>query len=586
MTAIEKLSPLIANQIAAGEVVERPASVVKELLENSIDAGSDRIQVDIERGGVRLIRITDNGSGIPKEQLALALARHATSKIKVSKDLSAIGTLGFRGEALASISSVSRLTLSSKPKEQDIGWSAHAEGNDMEVKMQPHSLPFGTIVEVRDLFFNTPARQKFLKAERTEFVHVEETVKKIALANPSVAITLKHNAKVVKRIPAANTDEQIKQRVATIIGRKFIQNTIPVEHINNDLSLSGWLGMPSLHSSSSYNQFFFVNGRPVRDKTINHAIRQAYETLLPTGRSAEYLLFFKVPADKVDVNVHPTKHEVRFIEQRLVHDYIISVLQSALDRYLHPDGFDESPMEHRVPTLVGANSEILKSLDEPQSYVGTMLSDNAVSESDISYEATLKTKPQSQPLSTNKKHYKKTTANGLWLNRFYIEQTNSQKEATLWLLDVKAYYLAKITEILKQDWLDSEVKQRPLLLPIRLQTASEMLAEKVIADWLPLGIELAQAGPQSLIIRKVPSCIDNVDVQTVLQNVLVAVSAKKNINLGIEEWQNMLIQSIYDCWQPSTKFGWQDYLDGQSWQSSQYAKNITADELSQLIVNQ
>lgn len=586
MNAIEKLSPLIANQIAAGEVVERPASVVKELLENSIDAGSDRIQVDIERGGVRLIRITDNGSGIPKNQLALALSRHATSKIKVSKDLSAIGTLGFRGEALASISSVSRLTLSSKPTEQDIGWSAYAEGSDMDVKMHPHSLPFGTIVEVRDLFFNTPARQKFLKAERTEFIHVEETVKKIALANPAVAITLKHNSKVVKRIPAANSDEQIRQRVATILGRKFIQNTIPVEHLNDDLSLSGWLGMPSLHSSSSYNQFFFVNGRPVRDKTINHAIRQAYEHLLPTGRSAEYLLFFKIPADKVDVNVHPTKHEVRFIEQRLVHDYIIKVLQSALDGYLHPDGLKVEPLEHTVPKLVGVNSAPVER--DNSNYSGAeQLEANKLSniaETNATYIPSRKLNHQENRVPANKiTNHKKASDNTLWLNQFYFEQNLSHTEMALWFVDVKAFYLAKTVELLKQDWSNESVKQRPLLLPIRLNTSSETLAEKVVTDWLTLGVELAQAGPQSLIVRKYPSCLEHIDLQSVLQSMLEQVGANNIPNISEQQWQEILIENLYENWLPMKKFNWAEYFSRQDWKQSQYAKVISAAELAKLI---
>lgn len=226
---IHKLSPLVANQIAAGEVVERPASVVKELLENAIDAKADRIQIDIERGGTRLIRVTDNGEGISRDELELALARHATSKIEHSDDLKAIYTLGFRGEALASISSVAKLKLSSRPQAQDMGWSAIAEGLDMQVKLQPQSLPAGTIVEVRDLFFNTPARQKFLRAERTEFVHIEETVKRIALGSPHVAITLRHNSKVIKRVPAAHNHEQHQQRIGSILGASFLREAIKLE---------------------------------------------------------------------------------------------------------------------------------------------------------------------------------------------------------------------------------------------------------------------------------------------------------------------------------------------------------------------
>ncbi|WP_196139623.1 DNA mismatch repair endonuclease MutL [Aliikangiella sp. G2MR2-5] len=327
---IHLLDNRLANQIAAGEVVERPASVVKELVENSIDSGATRIEVDVERGGTRLIRITDNGSGIYKDDLKLALTRHATSKIRTNEDLHAIGSLGFRGEALASISSVSRLTLTSRPQSEPLAWQAIAQGREMNVDIQPASAAPGTRIEVADLFYNTPARLKFLRTEKTEFSHVEEVFKQHALANFGTAFVLKHNHKVIKRVPAVRDNSQKLKRIATICGKGFADNALPFLCDHEMMTVRGWLGRPEFHRSESDIQYVFVNGRPIKDKTVNHAIRQAYEGLLPPGRMATYVIFIEMDVSKVDVNVHPTKHEVRFDQQRLVHDLLAKSISDAL----------------------------------------------------------------------------------------------------------------------------------------------------------------------------------------------------------------------------------------------------------------
>jgi DNA mismatch repair protein MutL len=327
---IKLLDNRLANQIAAGEVVERPASVVKELMENCIDAGANKIEVDIERGGTRLIRITDNGKGIHKDDLALSLTRHATSKIQTTQDLACIQSLGFRGEALASISAVSRLTLTSRTHDSELAWQAIAHGRDMSVEILPAAAAAGTRIEVADLFFNTPARQKFLRAEKTEFNHVEEVFKRHALANFETAFVLKHNHKIVKRVPACGESSQQLKRLSIICGKSFADNCLAFECNHESIHIAGWLGKPEFHRSESDIQYVFINGRPVKDKTLNHAIRQAYEGLLPPGRMAAYVVFLVMDPTEVDVNVHPTKHEVRFGEQRLVHDLLAKSITDSL----------------------------------------------------------------------------------------------------------------------------------------------------------------------------------------------------------------------------------------------------------------
>lgn len=330
---IHILPPQLANQIAAGEVVERPSSVVKELVENSLDAGATQIQIDIEKGGSQLIRIRDNGCGIGKQDLTLALARHATSKIASLEDLEAILSLGFRGEALASISSVSRLTLTSRPEYQAEAWQAYAQGREMEVEIQPASHPVGTTIEVANLFFNTPARRKFLRTDKTEFAHIDEIVRRIALAKPNVTFTLIHNEKKIRHYKgiSANNLEQQQKRIAAICGEAFIQQATHIDWQHGDLHLYGWIGSPKLAKPQNECCYSYVNGRVMRDKTINHAIRQAYGDQLAKDYYPAFVLFLDIDPSQVDVNVHPAKHEVRFHQGRLVHDFIYQGVINALE---------------------------------------------------------------------------------------------------------------------------------------------------------------------------------------------------------------------------------------------------------------
>ncbi|MDK2612841.1 DNA mismatch repair endonuclease MutL [Vibrio vulnificus] len=366
---IRILPARLANQIAAGEVVERPASVVKELVENSLDSGATKIDIDIEKGGAKLIRIRDNGSGIVKDELGLALSRHATSKIHTLDDLEAIMSLGFRGEALASISSVSRLTLTSRPATQEQAWSAYTEGRDMQVKLQPTAHPIGTTVEVVDLFFNTPARRKFLRTEKTEFAHIDELLKRIALSRFDVSITLRHNGKVIRQYRAAHNDLQAEKRLATVCGQAFVRCMLKIELEHQGLKLHGWITTPEGARQQSDLQYCYVNGRMMRDKLINHAIRQSYETSLKPEQFAAYVLFIELDPHQVDVNVHPAKHEVRFHQARLVHDFIYQALASALaqsDSIEQPQ-INESAFHYQVePEVAPQGSFPAESNEVPQ----------------------------------------------------------------------------------------------------------------------------------------------------------------------------------------------------------------------------
>lgn len=349
--AIKILPARLANQIAAGEVVERPASVVKELVENSLDSGATRIDIDIEKGGAKLIRVRDNGKGIMKDELGLALSRHATSKIHTLDDLEAIMSLGFRGEALASISSVSRLTMTSRPAAQEQAWSAYSEGRDMKVKLQPTAHPIGTSVEVLDLFFNTPARRKFLRTEKTEFAHIDELLKRIALSRFDVTINVRHNGKMIRQYRAAKNQLQTEKRIAAVCGNAFVRNMLRIELEHQGLKLHGWITTPEGARQQSDLQYCYVNGRMMRDKLINHAIRQSYETSLKPDQFAAYVLFIELDPHQVDVNVHPAKHEVRFHQARLVHDFIYQALADALAQssVIDKPHVNESAFHHADP---------------------------------------------------------------------------------------------------------------------------------------------------------------------------------------------------------------------------------------------
>ncbi|MEZ8041905.1 DNA mismatch repair endonuclease MutL [Vibrio sp. 1F263] len=386
---IKILPARLANQIAAGEVVERPASVVKELVENSLDSGATRIDIDIEKGGAKMIRVRDNGKGIVKDELALALSRHATSKIHTLDDLEAIVSLGFRGEALASISSVARLTMTSRPTTQDQAWAAHSEGRDMQVKLQPAAHPIGTSVEVLDLFFNTPARRKFLRTEKTEFTHIDELLKRIALSRFDVTINLRHNGKMIRQYRAAKTQVQAEKRIAAVCGNPFVRHMLKIELEHQGLKLHGWITTPEGARQQSDLQYCYVNGRMMRDKLINHAIRQSYETSLRPDQFATYVLFIELDPHQVDVNVHPAKHEVRFHQARLVHDFIYQALSDGLAQSKQIDAvpikqsaFHQSEVIHHQQDSSNSGIGEIASFSEPESIMPSSSEQPQVSDSE------------------------------------------------------------------------------------------------------------------------------------------------------------------------------------------------------------
>ena len=356
MLRIKLLSTQLANQIAAGEVVERPASVVKELLENSLDAGAKKVVIDLEGGGARLIRVRDDGSGIGVDDLPLALSRHATSKIAAIDDLEAVGTLGFRGEALASIASVSRLSLTSNADSGAAGSCISVSGQPEDIELKPAAHPRGSTLEIRDLFFNTPARRKFLRTEKTEFDHAQEVVKRQALSRPDVGFELRHNGKVIHALRAADNLTGQQRRVAQVCGPAFMEHALRIEQQAVGLSLSGWVALPTFSRAQADLQYFFVNGRVVRDKLVTHAIRQAYRDVLYHGRHPAYVLYLELDPAVVDVNVHPTKHEVRFRDGRSVHDFLFRSLHRALAE-VSPEQQLQEPQQAATLTLADVQQQ-------------------------------------------------------------------------------------------------------------------------------------------------------------------------------------------------------------------------------------
>ena len=513
---IKRLDNRLANQIAAGEVVERPASVVKELLENSIDAGANRIEVDIERGGTRLIRVTDNGCGVVKQDLSLALSRHATSKISTGRDLAAIASLGFRGEALASIGSVSRLCFTSRTKDSDFAWQAIAEGRDMQVDIQPASATIGTRIEVRDLFYNTPARQKFLRAEKTEFGHIEEIFKRHALANFTTAFILKHNNKVVKRVPAGNDTKEYLKRIESICGKAFAEQTLPFECQHDGIKINGWLGGVNYHCSESDIQYVFINGRPVKDKMLNHAIRQSYQGLLPPGRMPTFVIFLSIDPAKIDVNVHPTKHEVRFDEQRMVHDLLVKSVSEGLGdkcpvEFLHDDTIPPEQLNQQ------SNAEPLKNYPYAKnspvrnramgigySQVSYQPTNQQIYE-DINGVSECRTK---QSLVNNRLRLN----NGYWIilsdNKAYI--VNEQK--------LLLQHFCSLIDISKRSD-DAPVNgqaapSKPLLFPQKINMNTTLLEELATLNRLHnLGFVFQPEQADSILLQQIPLWLDGVDKQ-------------------------------------------------------------------------
>ena len=528
MSRIQLLDPRLANQIAAGEVVERPASVVKELLENALDAGADQIQVDAEQGGVKLIRVRDNGSGIGADDLPLALSRHATSKIRTLDDLEAIGSLGFRGEALAAISSVSRLTLTSNVADNPEGWQVSVEGRDMAAQVQPAAHPRGTTVEMRDLFFNTPARRRFLRAEKTEFNHLEEVFRRIALSEFSTAFRLVHNQKVVHQLPAATSDAHRAQRISRLCGSAFMEQSIAVDIEHGGLRLHGWLGLPTFSRAQSDLQYFFVNGRVIRDRVVSHAVRQAYQDVLYHGRHPAYVLFFELDPAQVDVNVHPTKHEVRFREQRMVHDFLYRSLHRAIadvrpgSEPVPPRNEWQGSSSLSTPVMSEQSGLALGTPMAPRpSFVGEGMTQAAqygdlvrpqVAESASSFAAPL----MSQPAEDVAPPLGFAIAQ---LHGIFILAENAEGMV---LVDMHAAHERITYERLKAAWAEDKVRSQPLLVPLSMavSTREADFAEQSPEVFERLGFVIERAGPETLSVREVPALMRDANHEALVRDVL------------------------------------------------------------------
>lgn len=528
---IQKLPSQLINQIAAGEVIERPASVVKELLENSLDAGATYIEVDIEQGGIRLIRIRDNGCGIERDDLVNALERHATSKIRNLEDLERVGTLGFRGEALPSIASVSQLRLTSQIEDAAHGWSLAGTVEEIAAGPQPASHPPGTTVEVRDLFFNVPARRKFLRTEKTEFQHIDNIVKRIALSWPDVQIRLRHNQRPVGHIKSAKDREQMEQRVAAICGGSFIEQCLYVEHSAAGLKLSGWIGLPAFSRSQADMQFFFVNRRMVRDKLVSHAVRQAYQDVLYHGRQPAYVLYLEIDPAMVDVNAHPAKHEVRFRESRLIHDFLFKTLQQVLAGAQAgqtatpvPDTVAEipagRPVPHRQPFQPALN--IRESLAAYTAFYSEGRADSSLPQASIA--------PAFPAAAEDKRGASGEEAVpplGYALAQLHGIYILSQNAKGLVLVDMHAAHERITYEKLKTAYDRQGVQSQPLLVPETLNVAPHEadLAETNINLFKNYGIELERIGPEQLRILQIPVLLCHGDAARLVRDMLADLAS-------------------------------------------------------------
>ncbi len=576
---IQVLPPQLANQIAAGEVVERPASVVKELVENSLDAGATRIDIDIERGGAKLIRIRDNGCGIKKDELALALARHATSKIATLDDLEAIISLGFRGEALASISSVARLTLTSRTAEQQEAWQAYAEGRDQEVTVKPAAHPVGTTLEVLDLFYNTPARRKFMRTEKTEFGHIDEIVRRIALARFDVTINLSHNGKAVRQYRAVPEGGQRERRLGAICGMLFLEHALAIEWQHGDLTLRGWVADP-LHTNPTLAeiQYCYVNGRMMRDRLINHAIRQACEDKLGADQQPAFVLYLEIDPHQVDVNVHPAKHEVRFHQSRLVHDFIYQGVLSVLQQQLNAPLAEEHEAEPVRPTVpenrVAAGGNHFAQPAAAREPAAPRYSSEAPRPSPGAAAAGAASWPHAQPgyqkqqgalyrqlLETPAVERKSSApapaADGLsgHSQSFGRVLTIVAGDCALLERDGKLALLSlPVAERwLRQAQLTPEVEPvcaQPLLIPLRLKaSAAEKAAlDKAQSALALLGIDL-QSDAQHLTVRAVPLPLRQQNLQILIPELIGYLAQQKAFDVGnIAQWIARNLASEHAQW--------------------------------------
>ena len=510
---IRELPPQLVNQIAAGEVVERPASVVKELMENALDAGARRIELDVEGGGTRLMRVRDDGGGIRKEELPLAVARHATSKIGSLEDLERVATLGFRGEALPSIGAVARLAITTRTTDSEHAWRLEGDGHGRYAELAPAAHAPGTSVEVRDLFFNTPARRKFLKSEATEFGHLETAVRRLGLARHDVDLQLKHNGRAVLALQAATDRTGVERRLKELVGPEFIEHAFHIEQQGGGMRLSGWLARPTFSRSQADLQYFYVNGRAVRDKLLVHAARLGFNDVMFHGRHPAYVLYLELDPARVDVNAHPAKQEVRFRDSRLVHDFVFRTVQEALAATTpaaampqaaggayampaapgyRPSGLAPSQIPMAAETLAAYGRLHAESAAVPSAMLASVSPDSGVP-------------PLGVPIAQ--------------LHGIYILAASPEG---LILVDMHAAHERITYERMKVALQQGGVVTQPLLVPVNVAVAKREadLAEQFGDELAANGFVVERRGPESLSIREVPALLAREDVTTLLRDLL------------------------------------------------------------------
>ncbi len=563
MARIQSLPSHLINQIAAGEVVERPASVVKELLENSLDAGARAITVELERGGLRLMRVRDDGIGMSAEELPLALARHATSKIASLQDLERVASLGFRGEALPSIASVARLQVTSRTPDDDHAWCVAVDGEGRAQEARPAAHPPGTTIEVRDLFHNVPARRKFLKSERTEFGHIEQVVRRLALSRFDTAFRLIHNDREVFNLPPANEQRAREQRLVGLCGRAFVDNALHMDHEAAGLRLHGWLAEPAFSRSQADLQHFFVNGRMVRDKLVSHAVRQAYEDVLHNRRFPAFVLYLELDPMLVDVNAHPAKHEVRFRESRLVHDFLFSTLHHVLESERPEAGHNHNvSLESAVSTPPGSPPSPGARPPGVGGYAGFGGSGGgqrafaspqrplSMAEAAAPYRQ-LYSAPATEGESEAPVEQAAPAGDGPplgyalgQLHGIYIVAQNDQG---LVLVDMHAAHERVLYERMKARFFDDgQVASQPLLVEQWLEvTPQEADAAEIHGEALArLGLELNRTGPTTLCLRATPTLLPARGMEAAVRDVLTDLAARDMDHADGSRLQAVLLEAL------------------------------------------
>jgi DNA mismatch repair protein MutL len=530
---IQSLPTQLVNQIAAGEVVERPSSIVKELVENCFDAGATHIVIDIAMGGIRVIKIRDNGCGIHKDDLALALSRHATSKISNLQDLEQVSSMGFRGEALPSISSVAKLTLISRTKDSDCAWKVSADGSEKDFDPQPDPHPEGTTIDVRDLFYNTPARRKFLKTEKTEFSHIESLIKKMALSRFDIGFTLNHNQKQILNLQPADSLSEQEKRIASICGSAFIENSVKIDFEASGLKLTGWVGLPTFSRSQQDMQFFYVNGRLIKDRLVTHAIKQAYQDVLFHGRHSVYVLFLELEPALVDVNAHPAKLEVRFREGRMVHDFLFKALHRSLA--------DIRPGEQQNHAI--KIEEFTPVQSDVSEYPHVVKNRSFASNTPVQTSLPLKVSEEIEaysalyPKGSENQHVELTqpipaTVEGMPPLGYAIAHLHSifilsETEKGIILVDAHAAHERVNYERLKKQYHAGNVPSQPLLLPLKIQvTHSEAeIVEQQHEFFASIGFELTRSAPETIVLRSSPALLGKEDMDALVRDILADIVA-------------------------------------------------------------